>query len=103
MNTQQAEALKSESISEQMNVNDMNKQGSNYELKKVTEVEETPFHVVTTEKGITVIMGRYGIESGFESEEEGIEYAKKITWDKIMRVVRVMINHEVKSEIQKQQ
>lgn len=74
-----------------MNVGNPNNSNSNSELIKRTEVENTPFTVITIENESFVTLGKYRLTEKFETEKEAIESASKITWDNIMQVITIMI------------
>lgn len=53
------------------------------------EVEETPFTIVTDEKGSFVVMGSYRLTTSM-TKEEAREDAKRTDWFRIMQVIEVM-------------
>lgn len=62
----------------------------NKELITKTEVEGTPFIVVTTKNGSFATIGRYRLTEEMKSEKECIAEIKKITWNRIIQVVSLM-------------
>ena len=56
----------------------------------------TPFTLVTDEGKVYGVMGKYRLTEGFESEEEAEKEVKKITWDRLIQVISIMINEQDK-------
>lgn len=86
------------SIEEQTFVENTNKSNLNYKEDTFTtihEVEDTPFKVVETEKGNFVVLGNHRLTHEIETKEEAIKEAKKMTWERIMQVIHILVeNHE---------
>ncbi len=57
------------------------------ELIERTEVEETPFVVITTEEGSFVGLGKYRVSEIFKNKEEALKDANNITWTKIIQLI----------------
>lgn len=78
-----------------LTIEDQPKQQSK-ELFRIVEVDTTPFNVVertneNEEKEYYVVMGKYRLNNNtFLSEAEAVEWAKEITWEKIMQVVGIV-------------
>lgn len=77
-------------IAEQLNTNG-NAENTNSKKSNLTElithIDETPFAVIESEQGFSVVMGKYRMSEAFKTKEEATENAKKITW---MRILQVM-------------
>lgn len=68
----------------------------NTELVKRTEVEGTPFTIITTPDGGSVItMGRYRVSEPMESITEAIEYVERKPWKLILSITLAMIQEEI--------
>jgi len=93
MNTTMQQKQSNTDVEEKFNSN------SNSELIKKTDVENSPFQVVTTEQGSFGTMGQYRLTEVFENENEAIEEMKTITWNKIVQVMMVLIDLEHKTKI----
>lgn len=61
---------------------------------KRTEIEDSPFVVVTSEEGSFVAMGKYRLSEIFEHEETAINEANQITWNRIIQVMMILKQHE---------
>ena len=59
-------------------------------------LEGTPFTLVSDEGKVFGIMGKYRLTECFESEEEAEKEVKKITWDRLIQVISIMINEQDK-------
>lgn len=81
----------------QTNVNEQDKQDSSEQIMKYEHVEGTPFTVISHEKGHTVMIGKYRLSDDYHFEDEALEDAKRMDWDRIMQVMGVMIE-EYKNE-----
>ena len=70
----------------------------NEELINFTEVENTPFTVISKEEQHIVMLGKYRVSETFESKDEAIKDANSITWNRITQLITVMLrlNEEVK-------
>ena len=64
----------------------------NEQLIEFEAVDNTPFTVVKQNDEWFVLMGKYLIDKeGVLDKEEAINKAKEINWDKILKVVSVLI------------
>lgn len=80
------------------NAESTNNNGSNFELKKLTPVVNTPFTVVTTELGSKITIGNVGVSKWYEDEQEALKEAKEVTWNKIMVVIEVWADVKAKEQ-----
>ena len=62
----------------------------NTELIKFVEVVDTPFTIAIEEKRSTVLLGKYKM-SEHETEKEAFEEAKRISWNKIVSVIAIIL------------
>jgi len=64
------------------------------ELVKRTQVDETPFTIITdTEKNVSFgVMGKYKITEDYKTEEECRSELKKITWNRLIQIVMLIID-----------
>ena len=62
----------------------------NTELIKFEEVEDTPFTVAIEEKRSKVLLGKYKM-SEHETKEEAFKEAKRISWNKIVSVIAIIL------------
>jgi hypothetical protein len=60
------------------------------ELVKRKEINNTPFTVITTEKGSFGTMGKYRLTEVFETEKEAITNVQKMTWNRIVQVTSLI-------------
>lgn len=63
----------------------------------IITVEDTPFTVIADENQVNLLMGKYLLES-HETITNAIESAKRITWDKIFKVVLVFVKEETNNK-----
>lgn len=60
------------------------------ELVKRTEVENSPFVIITTEHNEKTVnfvtFGKYRISGDFDTVENAINYINNMTWDKVITV-----------------
>lgn len=95
-NTLKEDILKSEKSLQQ---EDLSKKQDNSNYYETTdcyeriEVEETPFIVAKTPDGYVIGIKNYSISGTHETLEEAIKDAKSITWDRIVTVFGVMLEH----------
>lgn len=75
-----------------MDVKETSKQNSNSELLKREPIEDTPFEVVTTEKGSFVGMGMYRMTEVYDKPEHAKDAIMKLTWKNVINVFAIMIN-----------
>ena len=70
----------------------------NEELIKFTDVENTPFTVISKEDEHIVMLGKYRVSETFENQEEAIKDAESITWNRITQLITIMLrlDEEVK-------
>lgn len=66
---------------------------SNSELIKRTEIENSPFVVITSEGKSFGTLGKYRITEVYNDIEECIDEVKKITWNRIIQVF-MLLNEE---------
>lgn len=71
----------------------MNKQGCLIEYKSVLG---TPFTIVRKEGIKFGVMGKHQITETTENEEELEEELKKITWNRLIQVIMILKENEVK-------
>lgn len=70
------------------------KQGSNYELVKRTEIKDTPFTVITTQNKSFGVMGKWRLTEDYHNEENAINEMEKMTWNRIIQVI-MLISEEL--------
>ena len=56
----------------------------------VRKVEETPFHILESEKGYCIVIGKYRLTDWYKTQAEAYEDAEKITWNRIIQVIAVL-------------
>ncbi len=61
------------------------------ELIQREKVEDSPFMVVTVGEESFGIMGAYRITEGKKSKEEVIKELRKITWNRLMQVICIIM------------
>lgn len=67
----------------------------NTELVKRTKVEGTPFTIITTPDGGSVVtLGKYRVSAPMETEEEARLYVMGKDWNLILSVVMLMVEEE---------
>lgn len=66
----------------------------NEELINFTEVENTPYTVISKEDQHIVMLGRYRVSETFESKDEAIKDANSITWNRITQLITVLLRLE---------
>lgn len=72
----------------------------NTELVKRTQVEGTPFTIITTPDGGSIItMGIYRISEPMENEEKAEKYIKEKPWNLLLSVIMVAVEEEIKKEM----
>lgn len=71
---------------------DNNESNSKEELVKRKEVENTPFTIITTNGKSFGAMGKYRITEPYDKEEEVEKELKKITWNRLIQVVILLID-----------
>jgi hypothetical protein len=64
----------------------------NTETVKRTEIETTPFIVVTTEEGSFGTLGKYRITEVYKTEKEAIKVLEPMTWDRILQMIALITN-----------
>ena len=65
------------------------KQNSNYELMERTDIEDTPFTIITTEEGSFGVMGKFRItEKGTYTDVK--KELEKITWNRVIQVTMLL-------------
>lgn len=70
------------------------KQSSNYELVKRTEIKDTPFTVITTQNKSFGVMGKWRLTEDYHNEENAINEMEKMTWNRIIQVI-MLISEEL--------
>lgn len=55
------------------------------------EIENTPFTIMKHKDEWYILIGKYRLSEGYINKLEALEEAKKMTWEKIMQVIGVMI------------
>jgi hypothetical protein len=68
---------------------DLKKQYDEGEVTR-TEIDDTPFTVVTTKNGSFGILGKYRITEFYTDKEQCIQEVKKMTWNRILQVVSLV-------------
>lgn len=75
-----------------MNVIDSKESSSkNEELIKRKQIKDSPFSIITTEEGSFGCIGKYRITEPKETEEEIEKELSKMTWDRIVQVILILI------------
>lgn len=69
----------------------------NEELVEFHKVDNTPFTIAKQNNVWSVLMGKYLIETGYERKEQAEAEAMSIDWDKLLKVI-VVIVEEIKQE-----
>jgi hypothetical protein len=86
--------MKTQQESYNGNAEETNKQESNTELIEKHEIPNTPFIAMRIEKDWYLMMGRFRINIEiYNSKEEAIESANDATWNRIIQVMGIMIEH----------
>lgn len=68
----------------------------NNELVKRTQVEGTPFVIVTTPDGGSVVtLGKYRVSEPFETELGAIDYVGSKDWNLILSVAMLIAEEEI--------
>lgn len=87
----------SESENGTTNVENMNNKSFNYELLEREEVKGTPFTVIkgdiennTQFEGWGIFFGKYLMETPYKTKNEAIKEAKKVTWDRVIKVISIL-------------
>ena len=71
------------------------------ELMKRTDVQGTPFTVITTEaEGSVVTLGKYRVSPPFEKEQEAIDYVKSKDWNLLLSAIMLIVEEEVKRNLE---
>lgn len=70
----------------------------NYELVKRTEIENSPFVIIGTEKGCFGALGEYKVTEDYETKEEVEKDLGDVSWNNITRLVLVLIEKVKKLE-----
>lgn len=70
-----------------------NSESGNTELIKRENIADSPFEVITTEKGSFGVMGKYRI-TPYGEKEEIIEDLNKITWNRLIQVIQLILEHQ---------
>ena len=72
----------------------LSKNEKNTKLVEFKQVKETPFTLAKQNEEWYILLGKYRLSEGYETEKEGEKEAKKICWKKIMQVISVIITEE---------
>lgn len=80
---QNTEKLELDGSQESMNNKD-------YSHNDMVKIENTPFTIVTGEKGSFTAMGKYRLSEEM-TYEEALEDVKRTDWDRTMQVIGIMI------------
>lgn len=62
----------------------------NYSLIEKTDVEDTPFMIISTEEGHFIVMGENRLSEPYKNKAEALTAAKKITWNRIVQVILII-------------
>jgi hypothetical protein len=65
----------------------------NTQIIERTEIEKTPFVLVTLEQGNFIALGNYRVSELYATKEEALEYINTITWDNLFNVVISLFEH----------
>lgn len=72
----------------------------NEELIKRTDVDGTPFTVITTpDGGSFVSLGKYRVSEPFATEKEAIKHVKSKDWNLLLAVIMLMVEDKVKEKV----
>ena len=83
--------LLNESDGNAKKANSKNSIGEQLVIKE--EVSGTPFHIVKSQSGYFVAMGRYRISNEIKTLTLARKEANQINWDKLMTVIGVMLDN----------
>ncbi len=72
----------------------------NYELIKRTEIPNSPFTIIETEKGCFGALGEYKVTKDYETKEEIEQDLGDVSWNNITKLILVLI--EKVKQIEKQ-
>lgn len=61
------------------------------ELVQMERVDGTPFTIVKDKDGWNVTVGKYRVNTPFETKQEAIWDAQTMNWDKIMQMITIFI------------
>ena len=78
----------------QLNVKEANNTDSNSEIIKRKDIKNSPFIIITVEKGSFGTMGKYRITEIYETPEEVEEELKEITWNRIIQVIQLLTENK---------
>lgn len=70
----------------------------NEELIKREDIKDSPFHLISTEKGHFVSVGEYRITELRETREQALDDIKDITWNRIVQIVLILMEQRQKIE-----
>ena len=57
------------------------------------EIENTPFLLVSHERGSFIALGNYRISENYETKAEALNYIEKINWDNLFNVMVSLVQH----------
>lgn len=72
----------------------MTKKTDKTELIERTEIENSPFVVITTEGQSFGTMGHWRLTEPYDTKEEAIAEMEKITWNRIIQVMMLISTSE---------
>ena len=64
----------------------MSKNEKNTKLVEFKEVKKTPFTLAKQNEEWYILLGKYRLSEGYETEKEAEKEAKTVCWNKIMQV-----------------
>ena len=72
----------------------LSKNKKNTKLVEFKQVKETPFTLAKQNEEWYILLGKYRLSEGYETEKEAEKEAKRVCWNKIMQVNSVIITEE---------
>ena len=72
----------------------LSKNEKNTKLVEFKGVKETPFTLAKQNEEWYILLGKYRLSEGYETEKEAEKEAKRVCWNKIMQVISVIITEE---------
>ena len=91
------DTLKKQEIGRLENTNNsdlLSKNEKNTKLVEFKQVKETPFTLAKQNEEWYILLGKYRLSEGYETEKEAEKEAKRVCWNKIMQVMSVIITEE---------
>jgi hypothetical protein len=89
--------MKTTKNTELENLNGLSEKTSrlNYsEELEMHSVNDTPFVVARQNEDWFVIMGKHRLTNSIETFEEAVQEAEKITWNKVVQVIAIILENE---------